>query len=308
MIIGYRRVSGKLPLTTDEKGARGTWLEKRLALIASLEARGHSFQYLSTPTANSEAAGYQRLPFTTCDVLMLEFGGANLLFNRKAWDETFAMIGQHQGKIIFLCDDPDLPFLWKELPNEDWSRWTIAVNATQLDTTRLKLNIPAPAQIVDTPFHALLDQRSFFDGANATAVYFGRPNGRMKSLMPYLQSGMVTVAGKADEWKDESISVVTPPEQKERSDWYRLWRACFAMYDKKHEVTGWRTGRAYHALLAGIPVAAPYGNPVLEWSWRTDSPKDLATLLKQDALTRKAIHAKQVQNAQCDFPFGALGL
>ena len=308
MIIGYRRVSGRLPLTTDEKGARGTWLEKRLALIASLKARGHSFHYLSTPTVNSEAAGYQKLPYEHCDVLMLEFGGANLLFNRKAWDETFEIIKKHQNKIIFLCDDPDLAFLWKELPDEDWSRWIIAVNATQLDTTRLKLNIPAQAHIVDTPFHALLEQREFQDGTNATAIYFGRPNGRMKSLTPYLQSGMVTVAGKADEWTDESISVVTPPEQKERSSWYRLWRACFAMYDKKHEVTGWRTGRAYHALLAGIPVAAPYGNPALDWTWRTDSPRDLAELLKQDADTRKAIHAKQVQACQADFPFEALGL
>ena len=308
MIIGYRRVSGKLPLTNDEKGARGTWLEKRLALIASLEARKHSFRYLSEPTANSEAVGYQKLPYEPCDVLMLEFGGANLMFHQKAWNETFEIIKKYQGKIIFLCDDPDLPFLWKSLPDEDWARWTIAVNATQLDMTRLKLNIPAQAQVVDTPFHALLEQREFKDGQEFTAVYFGRPNGRMKSLTPYLQSGMVTVAGKADEWKEEPISLVTPPEQKERSDWYRLWRACFAIYDKKHEVTGWRTGRAYHALLAGIPVAAPYGNPALDWTWRTDSPRDLAELLKQDADTRKAIHAKQVQNARCDFPFEALGL
>jgi hypothetical protein len=279
-----------------------------LALLASLEARGHTFRYLSNPTANSEAVGYQKLPYVTCNVLMLEFGGANLLFNRKAWDETFAIIRQHKGQIIFLCDDPDLPFLWKELPDEDWSRWTCAVNATQLDMTRLKLNIPAQAQIVDTPFHALLDQREFNDGEEITAVYFGRPNGRIKSLTPYLQSGMITIAGKADEWKEEPISLVTPPEQKERSDWYRRWRACFAMYDKKHEITGWRTGRAYHALLAGIPVAAPYGNPALDWTWRTDSPRDLAELLKQDADARKAIHAKQVQACKADFPFEALGL
>jgi hypothetical protein len=308
MIIGYRRVSGKLPLTTDEKGARGTWLEKRLALIASLEKRGHTFHYLSAPTINSEAVGYKKEPYVPCDVLLLEFGGANLLFNRKAWDETFVIIREHQGRIIFLCDDPDLPFLWKELPDEDWLRWTCAVNASQIEPTRLKLGIPAKATIVDTPFHALLEQQEFSDGTNPTAVYFGRPNGRMKSLMPFLQSGMVTIAGKKEEWKDDSLYIVPVPEQKERSDWYKRWRACFAMYDGKHAITGWRTGRAYHALLAGIPVAAPYGNPALDWVWRTDSPRDLGELLKQDAQTRKAIHEQQVQASKLDFPFEALGL
>lgn len=308
MIIGYRRVSGRLPLTTDEKGARGTWLEKRLALIASLERRGHSFRYLSAPTINSEAVGYKKEPLGTCDVLFLEFGGANLLYNRKAWNETFAIIREHKGRIIFLCDDPDLPFLWKELPDEDWSRWTCAVNASLVEPTRLKLGIPIQAQIVDTPFHALLEQQEFHDGDKPTAIYFGRPNGRMKSITPYLQSGMVTIAGKADEWKDDSLKLVTPPEQKERSGWYKQWRACFAMYDAKHAITGWRTGRAYHALLAGIPVAAPYGNPALDWTWRTDSPRDLAELLKLDADKRKAIHEQQVQACAMKFPFEALGL
>jgi hypothetical protein len=306
MIIGYRRVSGKLPLTADENGARGTWLEKRRAFIASLETRGHTLKYLSEPTANSEAVGYQKQTYETCDLLILEFGGNNLLFHKKAWSETFEIINQHQGRIIFLCDDPDLPFLWKQLPNEDYSRWTCAVNAEKLEPTRLKLQIPSAAKIVDTPFHALLEPRPFRDGEKATAIYFGRPNGRLKAITPYLQSGMVSVAGKDTEWNDKTIHIATPPQQKERSDWYRQWRACFAMYDGKHEATGWRTGRAYHALLAGIPVAAPRGSSALNWAWQLDSPKDLADLLKKTTEERKKIQEEQVQAVKTEFPYAEL--
>ena len=83
MKIGYRRVSGKLPLTVDEAGARGTWLEKRRALIRSLEDRGHTFAYLSDPTANSLNAGFHKQALADSELLMLEFGGNNLMFNKK---------------------------------------------------------------------------------------------------------------------------------------------------------------------------------------------------------------------------------
>lgn len=309
MKIGYRRVSGKLPLTPDENGARGTWLEKRLGLIQALQNRGHSFDWLSEPTANSAAAGFQKVPKGNLDVLMLEFGGTNLMFNKKAWEETFALIKAHTGKIIFLCDDPDLSFLWNELPDEDWSRWTIAANAIMLATTKVKLHVPLKANLVDAPFHALLTQREFSPGTKPTAIYYGRPNGRLKLLDPFIQTGALAIAGKESEWNDPAIRLLTPPEQKERSDWYRQFRACFAVNDSKHTITGWRTGRAYHALLAGIPVAVPANNnPALDWAWQCGSPADLIHFLHFNQDARKEIFEKQVVAAKREFPFEALGL
>jgi len=67
MKIGYRRVSGKLPLTADEVGSRGTWLEKRNALLVTLINRGHTFDFLSDPTPNSQAAGFKKVPYEACD-------------------------------------------------------------------------------------------------------------------------------------------------------------------------------------------------------------------------------------------------
>ena len=298
MIIGYRRVSGKLPLSENETGARGTWLEKRRGLIKSLEARGHTFSYLSEPTPNSQIAGYVKASHYECDLLMLEFGGNNLMFNKKAWEETFAIIKQHKGKIVFLNDDPDLPFLWDELPDEDWSRWTVAVNAVNLTAVRRRLKVPRRATIIDMPFHAVLPHKEFSPGTQPTAIYYGRPNGRMKILQPYLSSGMLSIAGKAEEWAGERVHPA--PEQKDRAEFYRQWRACFAVYDNKHKETGWRTGRAYHALLAGIPVAAPTGNAGLNWCILSDSTWDLAKILQANEEERAAIHAKQIDLAYAD--------
>jgi hypothetical protein len=310
MKIGYRRVSGKLPLTANEAGARGTWLEKRRALIAELLDRGHTVDYLSDPTPKSQAAGFLKVPYQACDLLVLEFGGMNLMFNKKAWEETFVVIRAHKGKIVFLCDDPDLTFLWKEMPDEDWSRWTIAANATEISLVRDKLKVPTKARVIDLPFHELLPVQEFSDGDKATTVYYGRPNGRIKILTPYLLSGILTVAGRTEEWNDPSLRIVEPPAQKDRAEWYRQWRGCFAMYDQKHALCGWRTGRAYHALLAGIPVVVPRGNPALAWAWQLDSPRDLATFIKLPTEDRQALHAAQCVGAKADIEkaFQELGL
>ena len=306
MKIGYRRVSGKLPLTVDEAGARGTWLEKRRALIRSLEDRGHTFAYLSDPTPNSVDAGFHKQALADSELLMLEFGGNNLMFNKKAWEETFALIKEHKGKIVFLCDDPDLPFLWAELADEDWSRWTIAANATETEQVRQKIKVPAKAEVIDMAFHALLPQREFADGQNSTAIYYGRPNGRNKILQPFLSSGALTVAGKQEEWGD--VTSLPPPEQKNRVEFYRQWRACLAIYDGKHKDTGWRTGRAYHALMAGIPVAAPTGNPALAWTYATDTSSQLGNLLRMSTESRQALHAEQIKNSYFDMDLAFLKL
>ena len=308
MIIGYRRVAGRLPLTNDEAGQRGTWLEKRHALIGELTLRGHSFKWLSRPTDNSLAAGHTLATDTECDVLMLEFGGMNLSFFRKDWDRTIELIKSHPGRIIFITDDPDLTFVWNELPDEDYSRWTVAVNAVNLDECREVLKVPEAAAVVDWPFHLGMIPRDFVDGELKEAVYYGRPNGRSKLLAPYVTSGAIVVAGREKEW-GASVSLIAPPEQKDRQEFYRHFRACLAVYDNKHLLTGWRTGRAYHALLAGIPVAAPAGNRGLAWAWELNGLYDLAALLRMPARSREMVWEQQLEAAYTtSFDFKDLGL
>jgi hypothetical protein len=231
---------------------------------------------------------------------MLEFGGTNLSFYGKDWEQTINIIQRHPGRIIFLCDDPDLPFLWNLLPHENWSRWTVAVNAVNLDNTRNKLGIPPKANVIDLPFHGGMTPQPFTDGPIRQAIYYGRPNGRSRTLLPYLSSGLITVAGREKDWAELNPTLVTPPEQKDRAQFYRQYQACLAVYDQKHAITGWRTGRAYHALNAGIPVAAPVGNTALNWAWPLNGTHDLVTLLKASPESRKIAHARQLKNAYAD--------
>ena len=116
----------------------------------------------------------------------------------------------------------------------------------------------------------------------------------------------MTVAGKQDEWGD--VTAITPPEQKDRAEFYRQWRTCLAIYDSKHRDTGWRTGRAYHALMAGIPVAAPTGNPALSWTYPTDTSSQLGNLLRMTEESRQALHTEQIKNSFVDIELTFLKL
>lgn len=307
MKIGYRRASGKLPLTTNENGARGTWLEKRHALWIALAKRGHTIVPLSKPTQNSIEAGWQEVD-EPVDYLIVEFAGNNLSFYGKDWLRTVEIVKRHKGRVLFLNDDPDLPYLWKLSDDEDWSRWTIAVNAVNLDAARDALKVPKQAAVVDFPFASLLIKRSFVDGAIPDAIYYGRPNGRAKVIQPYLDSGRLLIAGKPQEWEKITKNVIPAPEQKDRADWYGQFRTCLAIYDNKHAATGWRTGRAYHALAAGIPVCAPIGNRGLLWAEPTLIPMNLTAFLRKDVEERAAIHAQQLIDAHPQIDWLALGL
>ena len=141
--IGYRRVSGKVGLTDNENGVRGAWVEKRVALFKKLLDNNYKIALLSQPTDQTEAEGVEfSTAYKPVDVLILEFGGTNIQFYKKYWDATVEMINEHRGRIIFINDDPDLSFLWELLPNEDWSRWTIAANATNTSEVAKTLKVP----------------------------------------------------------------------------------------------------------------------------------------------------------------------
>jgi hypothetical protein len=301
MIIGYRRGAGKLPLTDNEKGARGTWLEKRNALLRNLRTRGHEILYWNQMTDNTLEAGFRPDPHQPVDLLIIEFAGLNMTFYGKDWALTNEMVKAHTGPILFLCDDPDLPYPWHTLPDENWARWTICVNAVNETATRTALKIPTQATVIDTPYASLLPTRPHQTPTINEIIYYGRPNGRTKQLQPFLNH--ITIAGKAKEWGN--TTVIQPPEQSYRADWYAQYAVCLALYDNKHALTGWRTGRAYHALNAGTVIATVTGNTGLQWAYTVTNSHDLQQLLTKDLTT---IHQQQAQQANPPFNWKELNL
>ena len=287
-------MAGKIGLTNKESGVRGAWVEKRVALFKSLQQHGHSILCLSDLTDETAAKGFaSHKTYKQCDVLILEFGGTNLQFYQKYWDETIAMVKAHKGRIIFINDDPDLPFLWNLLPDEDWTRWTIAANATNVNNVSTILKCPYGTRVVDYPMNANMPFAEFHNGNLEKAVYIGRPNGRTKYFQEFLKLPQLQVAGKPAEWDGWNTKVVENPPQRLRRKFYRQYNACLAVYDDKHKSAGWRTGRAYHALYAGIPVLAPPGNPGLNWCYPVETAIDIADFVRKSKAERMKIWEMQ---------------
>lgn len=293
--VGYRRVSGKIGLTNKENGVRGAWVEKRVALFKNMLDFGYRIIPLSEPTDSTSDDGFKSFDtYQECDVLMLEFGGTNLQFYQKYWDKTIEMIKAHKGRIIFLNDDPDLPFLWNLLPDEDWSRWTIAANATNCAEVAEILKCPTGSTTVDLPMASGMEFAEFHAGTIPKVVYIGRPNGRTKYFKEFTSSRNLQIAGKEAEWEDfESLEIWPNPQQRDRRKFYQQFHGCLAVYDDKHKKSGWRTGRAYHALYAGIPVCAPAGNNGLNWCYPTDNKEQLDKFALYPEELRKQIWEKQ---------------
>lgn len=299
--IGYRRVSGKLGLTSKENGVRGAWVEKRQALFRNLIAKNYRIFCFTEGTDETKASGYKsHNTYVNCDCLFLEFGGTNLQFYGAAWQQTIKLIQQHRGKIVFLCDDPDLPFLWKLLPNENWSRWIIAANATNPKEVATILKCPVGCKVIDMPMSANVTFADYHEGQIAKAIYIGRPNGRGKYFNEFAKCEDLQIAGKAKEWiAYPNVHVKDNPQQKHRRHFYRQYQACLAVYDEKHKNCGWRTGRAYHALYAGIPVISPKGNDGLSWTYPIQNASDITNFIKMSALQKQEIWSKQKTAVQC---------
>ena len=232
--------------------------------------------------------------YKQCDVLMLEFGGTNQQFYAKDWANTLKMIKKHKGEIVFINDDPDLPFLWNLLPNENWSRWTIAVNAVNLNGVREILKCPSNVKLKDYPMHANMSFAEPKEHEKHKLVYIGRPNGRAKYLEEFLKSANLEISGKSNEWSDYQIDVIENPLQRMRRAFYAMYAGCLAIYDKKHAICGWRTGRAYHALYAGVPVYAPKGNAGLNWCTEVNTHNDIDKYAILNNQERAEIWQKQV--------------
>jgi len=287
--IGYRRVSGKIGLTENENGTRGAWVEKRICLFNNLLKNNFRIKILN---ATTQQTNIQR-DTTSYDYLMLEFGGTNYNFYKKDWDETINIVKKFKGKIIFINDDPDLPFLWHLLDNEDWSRWTVAVNAINIDACKKVLRCPQKIKVIDLPMFIGLKFNDFNHNNSAEMIYIGRPNGRKKFFNEFLQCKQLKIAGKTKEWIGYQTILVDIPLQKNRIPFYRNYNSSLCVYDKKHALCHWRTGRAYHAIISGIPVCSVAGNYGLNWCYPVTTHQDLTDLINSSQEFRKNLWLKQ---------------
>jgi hypothetical protein len=191
MKIAYRRFSGAIGLSQLEVGTRGMWLEKRRALLAELRRRGHTVDLVNRMTKFSQLPVEAKLS-PEHELLMIEFGSSNKQFYGKDIEETLRMIKSHKGCVVFLCDDPDLPLPWKELPDEDWSRWSVWYNAKFEQSLGAQ---PAAINKFDMPFSVFQpEHKPGKDFGKEHFAYIGRPNGRGSIVENLVDGGVPFVA------------------------------------------------------------------------------------------------------------------
>ena len=266
--IAYHKVSGKIGLSNHETGKKGMWVEKRVAFLNFLQEK-HTFDILTKTTPPTQRLGYsQKITNEKYDTLILEFGGTNMLFYERDWDFTFYLIKKHKGQIIFLCDDPDLMFPFKKI-DEDYSRWTILLNTPTPQLCRDILHIPDKAEILDYPFHHGMHKMGITTPKNKKIIYMGSLKNRKSQAFLLDSKHITSITEKQD-----------TPHQFQRYNYYRNFFASLCLYDKKHEKTNWRTGRAYHALSAGIPTLAMEGSIGLGWCYPVSTLRDIDEFTK----------------------------
>lgn len=289
MNILYHRISGAVGLTAQESGTRGAWVEKRLTTLRWLKARGHEVTILSRLTRATHTAPQSefhcntRADARTADLLVLEFGPSNGSWYAEDYAFTQAVVGEYAGPIVYLCDDPDLlkSSVCRYVPQIDWSRWTFLLNCQRPECAPAVLGAPAEASYSEFNPGVGLSQVPYAPSEEPLLVYPGRPGGRKEQVNAMLDSQVVQVVSSPHDWKSWEHLMHHPllpsPEQADRRDFYRRYAALVCAFDEKHAKLGWRTGRAYHALSAGVPVLAFPGNAALWWTKEVSSSDDLTT-------------------------------
>lgn len=271
MKIAYRRMSGGIGVSLKERGTRGLWWEKRRALLSTLVDRGHEVDFVGRMTKESAHLPVEKLS-SKHELLFVEFGSANKSFYGDDLDETIKMVEQHMGQIVFLNDDPDLPYLWDTLKSsKNWSCWYNAYHGKPFGKQ------PADIKIFDMPFSSLQKENYPSKAYQADAmVYIGRPNGRAAIVKKLIASQTKwRVFGKQKEWDDYGLIAHTPPDQPNRQEFYSKQIGCLVLADKKHKEMGWRTGRAYHAFAAGCPAIVEEDHKFLKPFPKWGSPWDI---------------------------------
>lgn len=276
MKIAYRRMSGAIGVTDAERGTRGLWWEKRKALFKELMMRGHEVSIVNRLTEPSKHIGaVDKFTALDCGLLIVEFGSSNTQFYGSDLEETKWLAENFKGPKVFICDDPDLPFIWEwaKKPNE----WTCWYNANLGKAIGKE---PIGVKIVDFPFSSLQDAlEPREDYLREKFVYIGRPLGRGPAVRNLI-AGRVPwrIYGKPKEWEEFGVAVHAPPDQPQRAQFYSMQLGSLVLADRKHKQLGWRTGRAYHAVLAGCPAVVELDHKALQGFAKWRSTDDLMKL------------------------------
>jgi len=270
MRVAYRRMSGAIGVSPKEQGTRGLWYEKRKALVELLWQRGHQVEFVSRMTKESQFVPVHQL--NNQDILLVEFGSSNMSFYGNDLKDTIKMVNDFCGPVVFLNDDPDLPFIWDMVNKpKQWTCWYNATNAKPLGKQ------PKDVKIYDMPFSSLQkaeEPREQYQ--KFYLVYIGRPNGRSRAVKQLIAGGVPwRVFGKQKEWEDFGVMVQEPPHQPERAGFYSCQLGCLVLADNKHKEMGWRTGRAYHAINAGCPALIEADHKLLQGFPTFNSPLEV---------------------------------
>lgn len=270
MRVGWVRGAGKIGLTQVEKGTRGAWVEKRRLLFSAFESHGAEVVPLTPLTDTSAMTSPYALADTEApvDLIVLEFAGLNMGWYGEDWARARDIISRHKGKVMFVCDDPDLPLPADVFKDERWSRWMFAFNAVNIPEVRDALDVPlSVGKVIDLPLIGYYaDAECATEYEHRQLVYIGRNGGRSKIFKSLLPCAGLAIAGRDKEWEKYDVSVVPMPEQRDRAAFYRKYFGAYAVFDQLHDRTGWRTGRAYHAHAAGVPVWIPARTAGIEWA------------------------------------------
>lgn len=306
-MILYHRISGAIGLTDHEDGTRGAWVEKRRNVLQWLVHRKHT---VAITTRLTKATRAQALPeeysflSPTCapspQLIMLEFGPSNGSWYAEDYATTQELLRRHpEVPVVYLCDDPDLlkASVCRYVPQDNWSRWTFLLNCDAPDTAPAVLGAPTEATYgafnpsVGMPLVPYVAARS------DRIIYPGRPGGRKQQCLEMIASGAVLIVGNQAEWSAyPDVFAMPSPDQSVRGRFYQQFAGLLCAFDKTHALMGWRTGRAYHALCAGVPVLAFKGNSALWWTKEVhdrDDIADYALTLTDDSVRQAIVNAQR---------------
>lgn len=285
MRVGWVRGAGKIGLTQVEKGTRGAWVEKRRLLFSAFESHGAEVVPLTPLTDTTAIHSPYGLVDTEApvDLIVLEFAGLNMGWYGEDWERAREIISRHDGKVMFVCDDPDLPLPLDVFKDERWSRWMFAFNAVNIAEVREALDVPlSVGKVIDLPLVGQYAEDATCEPEyeHKQLVYIGRNGGRSKIFKSLLPSVGLAIAGREKEWEKYDVEVVPMPEQRDRAAFYRTYFGAYAVFDQLHDRTGWRTGRAYHAHAAGVPVWIPSRTAGIDWAITAANRFDIARTLE----------------------------
>lgn len=270
MKISYRRYSGKPMLLGDKvTSTRGSWVEKRTAFISKLRDKNEV-----------EFDAYD------AEMLFVEFGSTNTQFYGEDIKKTIELVNHYKEnnkKVIFLCDDP-------ELVPKDVSEWATEmwVNANE-NACSILWKLPCKSFY----FHALIQKLPYSTNHNNKIIYWGGSSGGREDTLAKLQRIYdIEVFGKQKEYT--KIKVKEGPNQDKRMEFYSNFKFCLSLRDNKHIKLGWKTGRHYHAINAGIPALTvteliTYKNNELDNKLRLDIYKRNLQEVKQHELWNQQI-------------------